>query len=371
MIDVNDIVPYAKLVVDAFAHPPPAQVLQDLGQTITSRRRFTDWYQSQSLTDTAFEQSNKSHRHFNSVLEELLDVLTPSLERETTVFHGLARDLKSGLDTLPATTNPFEILELESTAFIDQESGVDSLLQTVSVAKTNPSKAQTGTSYELHDPKNDLQFAAYKMLADVHRVRRHIHERLDRYRRRNLSLASVSAVVNCAIGVVRGIEREFMDAVPQFASWEKVMDTIVTPAQFEGIFKGSLKFSETAYLRSLYCLPFQELRHFRDAFVGSQIAAHLSDYVPILRVENSQIDSQDHWRADKIILHELFVEIISLGFNISLPAMDQLTLGITKVLSDEPIGLSVLFGLQIFLDTQKLLGNAWTPGNYLLNSAKS
>ena len=108
----------------------------------------------------------------------------------------------------------------------------------------------------------------------------------------------------------------------------------------------------------MYCLPFQELKHFRDSFVDGKIAEHLSGHVPMLRMDGSEIDRQDQWRSDKIILHEFFVEIISLGFDFALPAVDEVTRGVTQVLRDERIDLWLVFGLQIFLDTQKILGMA-------------
>lgn len=364
MIDVNDIVPFAKLVIEASAQTPPAKVLEDLRQTITSRRRFTDWYHGQSVTDAALEQSNASHRHFNSVLEELLDVLTPPpVEGEETVSNKRARKSQSALDITPASENPFDLLELESLAFTVQENDLDSASQTVRLPRSISHKVPTETSYEFQDSREDLQFAVFKMIADLHLVRRHIHERLERYRTRNQSLVSVSAVINCAIGMVRRIEREFMEAMPQFNSWEEVMDAIVSPTQSEAIFRGSSVFSETAYLRSVYCLPFQELRRFRESLAREGSIEHLPGHVMVLRVEGSQIDSQDSGSNDKIILHEFFKDILSLGYDCSLPSMDELTRGVTEVFHIKPVHLWIVFGLQIFLDTQLILGIA--PRSFL------
>ena len=166
--------------MEASAQTPPAKVLEDLRQTITSRRRFTDWYHGQSVTDAALEQSNTSHRHFNSVLEELLDVLTPSpVEGEETVSNERTRDSQSALGTSQASENPFDLLELESLAFTVQENNLDSASQTVRLPRSTSHKAPTETSYELQDSREDVQFAVFKMIADLHLVRRHIHERLE------------------------------------------------------------------------------------------------------------------------------------------------------------------------------------------------
>ena len=154
-----------------------------------------------------------------------------------------------------------------------------------------------------------------------------------------------------------------MEAMPQFDNWEEVMDAIVSPTQFGAIFRGSSVFSETAYLRSVYCLPFQELRRFRESLARKDIIEHLPGHVMVLRVEGSQIDSQDSWNDDKIILHEFFKDILSLGYDCSLPSIDELTRGVTEVFHIKPIHLWVVFGLQIFLDTQLILGIA--PSSFL------
>ena len=365
LIDVNDIVPFAKLVVEASTKLPPVDVLRDLDQTIASRRRFTDWYRSQNVADVALEQRNKSHEHFNNVLEELLVVLTPSSSnREAIVSHDRDGDPESASEFAPISKNPFDILELESLAFADTDDDLLSVSQTVPLPRPVSGKVQTKTPYELQASNDDTEFAVFKMLADLHRVRRHIHELLERYRTYNLSLLLVSAVVNCAIGIVRRIERDFLSTVPQFTNWEEVMDKIVSLTQYEKVHASSSGISETIHFRSVYCLPFQELKCFRASiFEGERVGCH-HDRVPILRVEGSQIDKQDTWKVDRIILLEFFKEIASLGVTHPFPVEDELTCGIREVFRKKrknPIPLWIVFGLRVFLDTQHILGIVPNP----------
>lgn len=367
IIEVNDIVPFAREVVKKYRDATPARVLEDLRQTITSRRRSADWYQSQSVNDPSLEQSNRSHRYFNGILDELLGVLASARPKgKATVPMEPIAISEGGLDSHPVKQSSFDILELESLVIADQHEDKATEPETTSSPEPKPTKPQTKKSqakkpqtkktYLLQDPKDDVPVAVFKMFADLHQVRKHVHERLERYRTHSLSLVSVSAVISCAIGLVRRIEKEFMDSFPQLTSWEKVMDTMVTSTQFEGISTGSLVYTETAYLRSLYCLPFEELRRFRESLVRGTMVEHLCGHVPMLRVEGSQIDNQDNWKVDKIILHEFLHEILSVGFAQSLPPGDDLTQEIVEVLKDRPIHLWVVFGLQIFLDTQRILG---------------
>ena len=76
-------------------------------------------------------------------------------------------------------------------------------------------------------------------------------------------------------------------------------------------------------------------------------------------MESSELDNQNDWKADRIILHELLKDMLSLGNDHSLPVEDELTRGIADVFFRSiPVHLWVVFGLQVFLDTQYILGIA-------------
>ena len=165
LIDVNDIVPFATLVVEAYAKPTPVKVLKDLGLAISSRRLFSDWYQSQSVADPAVQQSNKGHRHFNSVLEELLNVLTPSaFKSEAIASDESSRGPKSSADIMRTSTNPFDILELEFTALMDQKDDLEDLdcvSETIPVAKPNSARfrQKCRTSSKIREKIYNLRYS--------------------------------------------------------------------------------------------------------------------------------------------------------------------------------------------------------------------
>ena len=366
LLAVNKIVPLARRVMAASQKPTPAIVLRILGRTISSRKMFTDWYKSQSIHDPSLEASNRGHDYFNSVLDELLEVLNLYSVEASSQQVG---DAKSTLESETVWQSPLGDLELESLSQEalselpnpdDETSASDNGHITGSQSQEVPSP----TFYEVADPVEDLQFTIFNMTKDLHVLRQHIHGLLERYVVRNISLLSLSAVVITAIGAVRRIEKDLLKSLSEYSSWEKVMEAVVSPAQFEavstGLFDELVTSSQRDFLDSVYCMPFGELRHFRDSIVRDQLPRYLNGRVSISRLEASQIDKVDGWAPGKIILNEFFREVLSLRSG-KLPAEDELTRGIVEVFRKGPIHLWVVFGLQLFLDTQQILGESQAP----------
>lgn len=337
-------------------------MLQTLGRAITSRRQFTDWYKHQSISDPSLEAGNQSHEHFNSVLGELLQVLTShsfQVSNERIGDVGDKRKSESGWQTSLGD------LELESRSqevptelprSDDWTSGSDSGPTTESQPQAVPSQ----DAYEVEDPAEYVQFAIFNTTKDLHLLREHIHILLNRYVVNDISLLSLSAIINTAIGAVRRTEKDLMESLPEYSTWETVMETLVSPAQFKAVFTGSSDYIDTSsqkeFLDSVYCLPFEELRRFRHSVELDEVPDHLEGQVPVSRVEASQIDKVDRWDPEKIILSEFFREVLSLQPDAKLPTEDELTRGVAEVFDRGPIHLWVVFGLQLFLDTQRILG---------------
>ena len=365
LVAVNDIVPLARRVMDASQKPTPAKVLRILRRAITSRRQFRDWYRLQSIRDPSLEASNTSHEHFNGVLDELLEILNyHSVEapkeqvgdaedtwKPTTVWQSPPADLE--LEPL-GQEGPPDILNAD-----DETTTSDKGL----ITAPRSQKVPPPVVYAVEDPIKDMRFAIFNMTKDLHILRQHIHGLLERYIKDDISLLSLSALINTAIGTVRRTEKDLLESLSESSSWENVMKTVIFPSQFEAVYNGLSDNLETSSLRdflnSVYCLPFEELRQFRDSIVKSKFPRSREGLVPIWRLEASQIDKIDGWETEKIILNEFFREVLSLGSTGKLPTEDELTRGLVKVFSKkEPIHLWVVFGLQLFLDTQRILGNS-------------
>lgn len=342
------------------------------GRAIPSRRQFTDWYTHQSISDPSLEASNRSHDHFNGVLDKLQEVLTlHSVEASNewigevggtldadTAWQTSLGDL--GIEPLSQEV-PTELLTPDDSASVS-ETGL--------ITERQPPAVPSQDTYEVEDPAEYVQFAVFNTTKDLQLLRQYIHILLDRYMVKDISLLSLSAIINTAIGVVRRTEKDLMESFSEYFSWEMVMETLVSPPQFEAVFTGSSEYIDTSpqkeFLDSLYCLPFEELRRFRSSIDLDEFPKDFEGQVPISRLEASQIDNIDSWEPDKIVLGEFFREVLSLQAVHKLPTEDELTRGILEVFEGGPVHLWVVFGLQLFLDMQRILGKSrtsvWTSG---------
>lgn len=107
-------------------------------------------------------------------------------------------------------------------------------------------------------------------------------------------------------------------------------------------------------MRAIFWLPFEQLIIFR----ASSQQAFESYVVPFSQAKAPERSANDLWNDDKIILNELLLEILFLNLAVEkLPAEDMLTTGLKTILTESSrINLWVVFGLQLFLDVQYLLG---------------
>lgn len=367
LLAVNDIVPLARRIMDNSQKPTPAKVLRILGRAITSRRQFRDWYRLQSIRYPSLEASNASHEHFNGILDELLEVLNLHSVQAPKEQVG---DAENTWESKTVWQIPLGDLQLEPLSQEgplqfpipdDETTASDKGLITAPQSQ----KVSPPIVYEVEDPVEDSRFAIFNMTKDLHVLRQHIHGLLERYVKDDISLLSLSALINTAIGTVRRTERDLLESLSDSPSWEKVMKTVILPSQIEAVYTGLSDHLETSspndFLNSVYCLPFEELRQFRDSIVKNKLPGYWEGLVPTSRLEASQLDKIDGWQTERIILNEFFREVLSLGSAGKLPTEDELTRGLVIVFNQEPIHLWVVFGLQLFLDTQRILGNSQTP----------
>lgn len=371
--------------MDASQKPTPANVLGKLRRAIASRRWCTAWYQGQSINNASLGPSNRSHEHFNDVLDELFHVLAQFYGEGGAEASGKRpEDIKDSLDSVPAKDNPFDVLELEDLNIADQydeHTVVEEIIapQKSPISKTKTKKVkkpQTPAEYQVEDSPDDMRFAMFNMFKDLYQIRQHIHKLLQRYDTSDVSLVLVAAVINSAIGIVRSIETKFFDSLPpqpQLSSWEDIMSIIATPAQFDAVSKGLSEDSELVFLYSIYCLPFQQLRQFRESRKEGTFPSYPTGRVPFASPQPSDRDLR---LREMTILNEYFQEVALLGGKETLASEDELTRGIMGIFEGQGRGnpkskantvpLWVVFGLQIFLDTQQILRMCLCSHNCLI-----
>ena len=142
------------------------------------------------------------------------------------------------------------------------------------------------------------------------------------------------------------------------------MSIIASPTQFKAISKGLSDTSELIFLYSIYGLPFQQLQQFRDSLKAGTFPSYPIDRVPFLGPKPSDLVSR---LREMTILNEYLQEVALLGGGETLAFEDEWTRDIIDICEGRERGspaskvhaiqLWIVFGLQIFLETQEQLGN--------------
>ena len=394
LVAVNNIVPFAQCVMAASKKPTPENVLRSLSRTIRSRRRCNVWYRGQTIRDASLESSNRSHQHFNKVLDELFDVLT---QHYIQYSHSRERIevIKGIFDRNIEGKSPSYILELEERNSRGEDN--QAIFEVVENPESKPvaenkftkgKKPEPPADYQVEEPvpenkstkgkkpeppafyqvegsTDDIRFAIFNLFKDLDQIHHHVHGLLRKYQAGEVGLVLIRAVIKSAIGIVRNIETRFLRSLPQprFSSWEDIMSIIVSPAQFQAISKGLSDNSELEFIHSIYGLTFQQLQQFRESLKAGAFPSY--PIFPLLVPESRYLASR---LRQTIILHEYLQEVALLGGgeNLHLASEDDLTRAIIDVFEGargsftckaDTIHLWIVFGLEVFLDTQEHLGD--------------
>ena len=373
LVAINDIVPFARLVMAASKEPTPTIVLDILSRIIRSHRRCNVWYQGQPIDDASLESTNRSHQQFNDVLDELFDVLVQKY------IQGSAEDSREQLDAFRVKLDPIlagksasDILDLEVGDFAYHELVQDNFERMIgSKSKPVPNEPQKQkmpkppVDYQVGETIDDIRFALFNLFKDLNQIRTHVDDSLNKYMNGGVGHMHFGAVINSVIGIVRNIETKFLRSLPQpqFSSWEDVMSFIATPSHLQAISECLSDGPEPDFLSSIYGLPFQQLQQFREFLKAETFTSYRVDQAHFLGPKPSYRDSE---KRQMTILNEYLHEVALLDGGETLASEDELTRGILNICEGarssfenkaETIHLWIVFGLQLFLDTEEQLGN--------------
>ena len=156
----------------------------------------------------------RSHQHFNNVLDELFDVLAQFyIERNAEGSRERLEIIKGNLDGNLAGNNPFDILELENLNLTDEEDE-QVIVEEAKTPKSKPvpkkrskkgKKPEPPADYQVEKSTDDIRFAMFNMFKDLHQIRQHIHGSLERYVAGDVSLVLIARA-------------KYRDQVPEIAS---------------------------------------------------------------------------------------------------------------------------------------------------------
>ena len=333
----------------------PRSILDNLKRTIDLRKRCNAWYEECENVNPTLRASNERHRHFYTKLEEILSILRQARVDEPQKPKDEKLENEVGSQNLYSALESLDLEEEEHLLESTQPDAPSKSLPSATLRSSSPTPTFTD---ELEDPDGGLRFAVSCLQVDLQAVRQFLGERLACFQRGEITLMRLSLIINAAIWSARRLEMDILEAFPAFTSWEQVVEaTLPDIVCIEGELFKVLEPSQMRALGESFILPLHRLKEFRSCVFNHELLLnHALTPVPLLRHSDQEPDVRDIWRHDTIILDELFCEVAMLRHDEHLPIQAELVRGLKEAFESRVINLWVVFGLQVFLDTQHLLG---------------
>ncbi|KAK5127815.1 hypothetical protein LTR85_004931 [Meristemomyces frigidus] len=212
----------------ATAQPPsdiPAAMLELIADVINGRRVCADWYTAQPSATTLAPDSNKSHRHFISVLQDLYDVLKAARKAqksEAPPIPGPPPTLCSAeVPSRESLTNLFERLHVEEPSD-DPLGGPPPKDGTSSRSGRRGLGAVSENALEL-DEEEEKRFAVWCFLQDMREIRQFVRGVWEEYRDRRLSFYAASTITETAFGIMRRAGSDSEATHPVFGDFDELL----------------------------------------------------------------------------------------------------------------------------------------------------
>ncbi|KAK3172843.1 hypothetical protein OEA41_006168 [Lepraria neglecta] len=203
----------------------PSPVLHAVQRGIAARKECNAWFQGQEVEG---EERNDTPVYFVEVLEKTFEILRPITPRPSQTAEAAAKgaspklDLKQQDDTRPLfslTNNIFANLDIEDIS--DEDLEVPETKAEIVCQDIRVNNLTELSMYRLEKSKEDLEFAIFCLLRDLHRVEDYLHRLWAQYHDNKagakVDIMTVSLTTNFAIRLVRQAETSFLDDYPQFA----------------------------------------------------------------------------------------------------------------------------------------------------------
>ncbi|KAK4496191.1 hypothetical protein PRZ48_012171 [Zasmidium cellare] len=193
LVKVKDYVPLAQFIAKS-AQPRvqvPATFARRLKRAIDQRKFLGQFYTTEAAA-SGNTDSRDGHGHFISVLEQVTEILRPSvapIERA---------DSFTDATTITGFANMFEGLHVEEPA--ESSKGIDDV-PTVA--------AKVEFTSEHRSDKGEANMALALLFVDIHKTRALIRDMWSEYREGRLDLVAVAVTTNTAIDFIRSLEDDF------------------------------------------------------------------------------------------------------------------------------------------------------------------
>lgn len=395
----HQLIPRARAIVSA-TNPTvqiPTHVVQTIEKAVSARKRCTSFFQTRSNGEAGVETSNRSHSYFTRILEEVMVILKPRCLPNVAEDPGTQEPAQhtgqlTGWNDIPviatrsqtkskkqqrkhqrnkethATRNTFGHLEVEEPSLVDDSELVNEneiAAETerpenpILIDRRYPNTSELNAN-ELEPSTEEIRFAVFCLLEDLHRIRQFLRETWAKYRSHHTSLMNASITSNTAIELVRRLESGFANAFPQFLDWQEVLNGVFFTTNVDKV-KGdetcSFSWEELDYM---YFYPLNKLIAFRDN-EKPDVPKYGRFYDP--RLEQRIGDFSTKVKQDDILMTETLHEFF-FYFRVpdKLPTEDELIMGLRQVRTNGKVALSTCFALQIFVDIHCGLGEDVNKG---------
>lgn len=203
----------------------------------------------------------------------------------------------------------------------------------------------------------DPQLAVYMMLESLDPLRQIVARQWEKCHAEGTCFMIASSVMNTAVSFAQRIESDFLGAFPQFNDWEDVTNKVLPFLRRKRDVTGPNEASSRRVQDETFFLPFEQLRHFQRSLKTPKRHSTPSTVDRFPRPSDSQRSSDEACQDDKIMLNELFGEILLLAIQKKdLLTEDELVQGLKVVFDGGKVTLWMAFGLQLWLDKQNVLG---------------
>ncbi|CAM6087362.1 unnamed protein product [Calypogeia fissa] len=377
----------------------PNLVLNLARRAIAMRKRCAEWFKQQAPEDED-DISAKTHQHFITVLEEVVEILDPLCERDCkptskTKTSNVAetQNLTSQGETL---VNPFSILDIEDTTDEDlseefPQPQVTTSSTTISTTKTTKRTSrgrQVEVHYILEEEESDADdlLALFCFFYDLYLIRDSLRDTWADYRDRTIDLITASVTTNMAFHIIRSKQDDLLAMYPELDNYKKLaivlcvagsmrrtVNHATMEVEIEVDFEDFLSMprrkqvEEFVYI-PIYSLFMSLLQVIQPNMLPVYQPGHFGTYNP--RQSRDSMTTAQKELEDKIILAEVLPDFVSLArLKGNRPVQDELSKELQKMVCDKEISPLLVFAVQVYLDIHHVLREQVLNGFEDLRSA--
>lgn len=199
----------------------PRDIIEIAEDVIAGREECAEWYAAQALEGGGdLEQENASHQYFITVLQRVLKLLNQTRAKRPTTEPNKVSSQKKKKQPTPISQpeqlrSLFDLLEVE-------EPSDSPLGNTRRADILAANKADKTLHFKLVEEEEDLSFATWCFLQDLHDIRCFVRETWLEYSKGDISFLAASSITDTAFGLLRVTAEQF--AQMQTTDWLSLLE---------------------------------------------------------------------------------------------------------------------------------------------------